>query len=58
MNIASRRPFTITFITDNDELEGTSPADAASQTALNNEQELAPGGIIGFSLDFRQATCT
>jgi len=54
----SRRPFTITFITDNDELEGTSPADAASQTAFNNEQELAPGGIVGFSLDFRQATCT
>ena len=58
MNIASRRPFTITFITDNDEREETTTGTAASQTALNNEQELAPGGIVGFSLDFRQATCT
>ena len=58
LNIASRRPFSITFITDNDEQEGTSPADAASQTAANNERELSPGGIVGFSLDFRQGACS
>ena len=68
--IASRRPFSITFITDNDEREETVPrpllpitspeylASVAAQTAANNERELSPGGIVGFSLDFRQAACT
>ena len=50
-----RRPFMLYFHTDMNEAEND--GDVASQTAANNEQELAPGGIVGFSLDFVQNDC-
>jgi hypothetical protein len=46
----------LTFRTSSDEAEANTAV--AGQTASTNEAELAPGGIIGFSLDYRQVACT
>ena len=43
------------FHTDMNEAEDSGAV--AAQTAATNEQELAPGGIVGFSLDFVQNDC-
>ena len=54
MNLsAKRRPFMIFFRTDGNEAEDSGAV--AAQTGLTNEQEDFPGGIIGFSLDFKQS---
>lgn len=45
------------FRTNGYEALSTSPEDVASQTTATNELEGAPGGIIGFSLDFVQGNC-
>ena len=50
---AKRRPFMIFFRTDGNEAEDS--GEVSPQTGLTNEQELFPGGIIGFSLDFKQS---
>ena len=50
--LATRRPFMIFFRTDGNELEASGAV--AAQTGATNEQEFFPGGIIGFSLDFKQ----
>ena len=42
----------IFFRTDGNELEDFGMV--AAQSGVTNEQELFPGGIIGFSLDFDQ----
>ena len=51
--LAKRRPFMIFFRTDGNEAEDSGAV--AAQTGLTNEQEDFPGGIIGFSLDFKQS---
>jgi len=43
----------IFFRTDGNEAEDSGAV--AAQTGLTNEQEDFPGGIIGFSLDFKQS---
>jgi hypothetical protein len=35
-----------------------SAADAAISVAKTNEQDIAPGGIVGFSLNYMQISCT
>ena len=51
-------PFTVLFESgQNERLESGDPADLVAVTADLNEQFKAPGGIIGFSLDFRQIDC-
>jgi len=45
------RPFRINFHTDGTEADGTTDA-------TDNESMVAPGGIIGFSLNFAQAKCS
>ena len=47
------RPFR--FNVDFDDFEDTT---AANANANDNDVLLAPGGIIGFSLDFTQLACT
>ena len=42
----------IFFRTDGNELQAS--GQVAAQTHVTNEQELFPGGIIGFSFDFDQ----
>ena len=49
---ATRRPFYLFFRTDGSEIEADGGKD--KQTGITNEEELIPGGIIGFSLDFSQ----
>ena len=50
--IAIRRPFMITFHTnDNEVVASTSP------TGVNSEETMTPQGIIGFSLDYKQISC-
>ena len=52
------RPFRIRFVSDEDEI--TSAATAGDATTANpavNEQDMPPGGIIGFSLTWTQRTC-
>ena len=51
--LAKRRPFMIFFRTNGNEAEDS--GGLAAQTGLTNEQEDYPGGIIGFSLDFKQS---
>jgi len=51
---AFTRPFKVIFKTDANEI--TTMGGAAS-TAINNEQAVAPGGIIGFQLNFLQISC-
>jgi hypothetical protein len=46
----------VTFRTNGDEAELN--LGAKKQDASNNEAILAPGGILGFSLDFQQLDCT
>ena len=43
-------PFEISFISDDNE-------QASGDAAINNEAEIAPGGIVGFSLDYTQQSC-
>jgi hypothetical protein len=45
------RPFQLQFVTDGTE------ATTAAQDATTNEQFLAPGGIVGFSLNWVQGGC-
>ena len=49
-----RTPFTLAFVTDGDEVTTDAGIDAMGTT---NELEWAPGGIIGFSLDYSQVEC-
>ena len=51
---APRIPFIVTFITDDNE------ADTGSTTedATTSEFVFTPGGIVGFSLEYTQVTCT
>ena len=52
LSIAIRRPFMITFHTnDNEVVASTSP------TGVNSEETTTPQGIIGFSLDYKQISC-
>ena len=44
-------PFTITFVTDGDEVSAT------MGTADTDEINSAPGGIVGFKLDYQQLSC-
>ena len=54
---ASRRPFILTFITNDNEAE-KSGGSTTDQTVANNEFLLSPGGIVGFSFSFKQTSCT
>ena len=45
----------ISFVTDQNEVI---PMTITGATATTAETMLAPGGIVGFSLDFRQIDCT
>ena len=48
--LAQQRPFRVTFKTDdNEQTTGT--------VTTTNEQEMGPGGIIGFSLNYIQQAC-
>ena len=49
---AGRRPFRLAFKTDGDEQTYSNMA------AIKDETASAPGGIIGFSLDYWQVPCT
>ena len=44
-------PFTITFVTDGDEVSAT------AGDHMTDEINGAPGGIVGFKLDFQQLSC-
>ncbi len=48
-------PFRLTFKTDADEVSDATAA--ADEEADVEEQSEAPGGIIGFSLDYQQQPC-
>ena len=58
---AASVPFKIGFITDDNEVLGitqtSSPATGASN-AQKTEAAEYPAGIVGFSLDYTQKTCT
>ena len=43
-------PFTMTFVTDGDEVNGGTSADMG-------ELAEAPGGTVGFKLDYQQLSC-
>ena len=49
--MSSQVPFTITFVTDGDEVSTT----AGGQDT--DELSSAPGGIVGFKLDYQQLAC-
>jgi hypothetical protein len=51
--LAGKRPFRITFKTDQNEVIPTGGA----ATTINDEATGFPQGIIGFSLDYRQVRC-
>ena len=51
--LAVSRPFRIQFKTDANEL----PTTAAGTDATDAEQMVAPGGIVGFNLNFVQQSC-
>ena len=53
-SLAQRRPFQVVFHTDGNEVESTA---AANDGYNDNELEGAPGGIIGFYLNFVQQNC-
>ena len=44
-------PFTVTFVTDGDEVAAT------AGDANTDELNAAPGGIVGFKLDYQQLSC-
>jgi len=51
------RPFRINVDFDSSEVEDAAAAGPPAAEADTNELALAPGGIIGFSLDFTQLNC-
>ena len=53
--LAVTRPFRIQFKTDEDELPLT--AIGGGGDATDSENIAAPGGIIGFNINFRQISC-
>ena len=54
---AQALPFTVQVKTDADEVAIADNVGAAG-VGKTNEQDLAPGGIVGFSLNFMQLACT
>eukprot|EP00095_Tigriopus_kingsejongensis_P001718 maker-scaffold539_size142544-snap-gene-0.26 protein:Tk01718 transcript:maker-scaffold539_size142544-snap-gene-0.26-mRNA-1 annotation:"hypothetical protein DAPPUDRAFT_240461" len=53
------KPFRVTFVTNGDEVTTAPDGTRAAKTGdpRVNEQGLFPGGIMGFSLDYRQVNC-
>ena len=51
---APRIPFIVSFITDDNEAD----TGGTTEDSTTSEFVFTPGGIVGFSLEFTQVTCT